>query len=90
MIITLPLTLVLKKMNAGYKLLKNMTSIDHPLFMDHPKVYGSNRDQLESLLQIVRIFPEDNQLSFELNKCAVLEMKRGRKVNSTGIEPQND
>ena len=30
----LPLTLVLRKMKAGYKLKKNMTSVNHFLFMD--------------------------------------------------------
>ena len=30
----LPLTLVLRKMKVGYKLQKNMTSLNHFLFMD--------------------------------------------------------
>ena len=56
--------------------------------MDDLKMYGANRGQLDSLVQAARIFPEDIQMS--LDKRAVLEMKRGKKVNNTGIELQDD
>ena len=42
-VIMLPLTLALRKMRAGYKLAKDMKSINHLLFMDDPKLYGASK-----------------------------------------------
>ena len=40
----------------------------------------------DSLIKTVRIFSKDIHMKFGLDKCAILEMKQGNKVNSTGIE----
>ena len=69
-LIMLPLTLVLKKMRAGYRLAKDM------------KLYGASKDQLDSLIQVVRIFSQDIKMSFGLEKRAILEMRRGRQVGA--------
>ena len=53
--------------------------------MDDLKLYGASKDQLDSLVQVVRIFSQDIKMSFGLDKCAVLEMRRGRQVGSCGI-----
>ena len=82
-VIMLPLTLVLRKMRAGYKLAKD---INHLLFVDDLKLYGASKDQLDSLVQVVRIFSQDSKMSFGLDKCAVL----GRKVGSSRIELPDD
>ena len=58
-VIMLPLSLVLRKMTAGYRLAKDVTPINHLLFMDDLKLYGANKDQLDSLIQVVRIFSQD-------------------------------
>ena len=89
-VIMLPLTLVLRKMRAGYRLAKDATPINHLLFMDDLKLYGANKDQLDSLIQVVRIFSQDIKMSFGLEKCAVLEIRRGRQVNSSGIDLPDD
>ena len=89
-VIMLPLTLVLRKMIAGYKLAKGMKPINHLLFIDDLKLYGASKDQLDSLVQVVRIFSQDNKMSFRLDKCAFLEMRRGRQVGSSGIELPDD
>ena len=36
--------------------------------------------------KLARIFSQDIKMSFGLDKCAVLEMRRGRQVGSSGIE----
>lgn len=71
----LPLTLVLQKMRAGYRLAKDMKPISHLLFMDDLKLYGASKDQLDSLVQVVRIVLQDIKMSFGLDKCAVLEVR---------------
>ena len=53
-LIMLPLTLVLKKMRARYRLAKNMNSVNHLLFMDDLKLYGASKDKLDSLVQVAR------------------------------------
>ena len=67
-----------------------MTPINHLLFMNDLKLYGANKDQLDSFIQVVRIFSQDIKMSFGLEKCAVLEMRRGGRVDSCGINlPDN-
>ena len=76
-VIMLLLTLVLRKIRAGYKLAKDMKPINHLLFMDDLNLYGASKDQLVSLVQLVRIFSQEIKMSFGLDRCAVLEMRRG-------------
>ena len=83
-VIMLPLALVLRKMSAGYILAKDMKAVNHLLFMDNLKLYGASKDQLDSLVQVVRIFSQYINMSFGLDKCAVLEMR------SSGIELPDD
>ena len=88
-VIMLPLTLVLRKMRAGYKLAKDMKPINHLLFMDDLKLYGVCEDQLLRLAcssSKLRIFSQDIKMSYGLDKCAFLEMRRGRQVGGSGIE----
>ena len=77
-------------MRAGHKLAKDMKPINHLLFMDNLKLYGASKDQLDSLIQVVKIFSRDIKMSFGLDKCAVLEMRSGRQVGSSGIELPDD
>ena len=89
-VVMLALTLVLRKMKAEYKMAKDTRPINHQLFIEDLKLYGSNKDQLDSLIQAVRIFSENIRMSFGLETCAVLEMRRGRKVDSSGIDLPDD
>ena len=73
-VIMLPLTLVLRKMDAGYKLGRGMKPINHLLFMDDLKLYSASKDQLDSLVQSVRIFSQDIRMSFGLD-ISVLSLK---------------
>ena len=40
---------------------------------------------LESFIQAVRVFSYDMGREFELEKCAVLTMKKGKMANKDGI-----
>ena len=64
--------------------------MNHLLFMDDLKLYGASIDQLESLIQVARIFSQDIKMSFGLDKCSFLELRRGRKVGSTGKDLPDD
>lgn len=65
-VIMLPLTLALRKMKAGYRHPKDMTLVNIFLFLDDWLLYGANWNQLDSLVQTVRIFSEDIQMSLDL------------------------
>ena len=84
-VIMMPLTLVLINTKAGYRFSKDMKPVNHLLFMDDLKLYGASKDQLDSLVQVVRVVSQDIRMSFGFDKCAVLEMKRGRKVGTGKI-----
>ena len=74
----LPLTLVLRKMRAGYKLAKDMEPINHLLFMDDLKLYGASKDQLDSLVQEVWIFSQDIKMSFGLDEVCCPGNEKGK------------
>ena len=54
--------------------------------MDDLKLYGSNEREAEKLTNTVRIFTKDIRMEFGVNKCAHITTKRGKIVNSGGIE----
>ena len=56
----------------------NKEKINHLLFMDDLKLYAKNEKGLESLVQTVRIFSDDTDTEFSINKCAALVLKRGK------------
>ena len=53
--------------------------------MDDLKLFVKNEDQIDSLVNTVKIFSEDIKMEFGLPKCGVLIMKRGKVVRSKGI-----
>ena len=53
--------------------------------MDDLKLFAKNEDQLDSLVNTVRIFSEDIKIELGLSKCVVLIIKRGKEVKSEEI-----
>ena len=60
--------------------------INHLLFMNDFKLYAKTMQDVHSLLQTVRTFISDIGMQFAISKCANLEMKRSKVVQSEGIE----
>ena len=84
-LVKIPLTLVLRQTKTFYELRKGGKKINHLLFMDNLKLFTKNEDQIDSLVNTVRILSEDIKMEFGLSKCGVLIMKRGKVVKSEGI-----
>ena len=84
-LVMIPLTLVLRQTKASYELKKGGKKINHLLFMDDLKLFVKNEDQIDSLVNTVKIFSEDIKMEFGLPKCGVLIMKRGKVVKNEGI-----
>lgn len=53
--------------------------------MDDLKLYARGRKQLEGLLELVRKFSEDVGMSFGLEKCATVNVKRGKMSEEENI-----
>ena len=85
----IPLTVILRKCEAGYSYGNNV-KINHLLFMDDLKLYVKTPNQLDSPIQTVRIFSNDIGMKFGIEKCAVLIIKRGKMTESEGITLPDD
>ena len=84
------LTIILRKMKAGYQFGTRRSSINHFLFMDDLKLYAKDEKQLDSLVNTVQIFSLDIGMEFGIGKCGILVMKRGRYKKSEEIKLPND
>ena len=59
--------------------------------MDDLKLYTRSEKELNSLIQSVRVFSKDIGKQCRVKKCAVLMLKRGRKIKSEGVKiPENN
>ena len=78
---------ILRKVTAGYRVGKRKQKrINHLLFMDDLTLYGSNEREAEKLTNTVRILTKDIRMEFGVDKCPHVTMKRGKIVNTGGIE----
>ena len=55
----IPFSVILRKTKGKYQLGKEGESINHLLFMDDLKLYGSDERQIDSLINTVRVFSDD-------------------------------
>jgi len=53
--------------------------------MDDLKLFDKNEDQLSALLFTVKMFSDDVGLTFGLDKCAKISVKRGSIVSSDDV-----
>ena len=81
-----PLSLILKKVNACYKWGKKEHKLNHLLFMDDLKLYAKSEEQTNTLVRTVYVFSLDIGMEFGIKKCGILTMKRGKIVKSEGIK----
>lgn len=54
--------------------------------MDNLKLTRKNKSEIESLTDSVRVFPSGIRMDFGIQKCATLSIKRGLRVESSGID----
>ena len=67
-------------------ILKGKSKLNHLLFMDDLKFYGSNQNKIDSLVRTVEIETKDVGLKFGIDKCGVLAMNREKEVECNGIQ----
>uniref|UniRef100_A0A1X7SUE5 Reverse transcriptase domain-containing protein n=1 Tax=Amphimedon queenslandica TaxID=400682 RepID=A0A1X7SUE5_AMPQE len=84
-----PLSLVLRTVSAGYKIRDKNVRMNHLMFMDDLKLFGKNERQIHSLINRVQAVSEDIGMEFGIDNCGVLNFKRGKVVESDGMEMPN-
>ena len=75
--ILIPLS-ILDEADLGYVTSPNQ-KLKQLLFMDDLKMYAKCERELDLLIQTVRIFSDDVGMVFNLDKCAMLVMKKGKR-----------
>ena len=76
-----PLSMILRKVTAGYESKGKSAKINHLLFMDDLKLFGKTQDQIDSLIKAIQLFSSDIGMVFGIDKCGALIMKRGKDAS---------
>ena len=85
----MPQNHILRKSTTGYKLSRSQEKINHLMYMDDIKLFEKNEKELETLIHTVRIYSQDIGMEFNIEKCALLVMKSGKRHLTDGIELPN-
>ena len=56
------------------------------LYLDDLKLYAKSKNDMVSLVNMVKIFSTDIRIDFGFEKCATLSMKRRNVADCEGIE----
>ncbi|KAI5742241.1 hypothetical protein M8J77_004984 [Diaphorina citri] len=81
-----PLSNILNSTTYGYKLNKDPNSrVTHAFYLDDLKLYAHSSDQLQSMMEIVVNFSSSICMSLGLNKCNILNVKRGKIIESPSM-----
>ena len=59
------------------------------MYMDDIKLFAKNEKELETLIHEVRIYSQDIGMEFDIEKCAMLVMKSGKRYLTDGMELPN-
>ena len=80
-----PVIWLLRRAKAGYEWGNKGFKLNHLLFMGDLKLFAKSKNQIDSLVKTVHIFSEDIDMQFEIKKCGVLIMERGKVIRADGI-----
>ncbi len=81
-----PLSILLREEGErGYALGSDSKLMNHLLFMDDLKLYAKSSDDLDALVNLVGTYSKDICMEFGMDKCAVVHMKKGKRVRSEGL-----
>ena len=59
------------------------------MYRDDIKLFAKNEEELENLIQAERIYSEDIEIEFAIEKCAMLIMKSRKRLRTEEIEQPN-
>ena len=58
------------------------------MYMDNIKLFAKSEKEGETLIQTIRIYSQDIEMEFGIEKCTMLIMKSGKR-QLTGVELPN-
>ncbi|XP_066950850.1 uncharacterized protein [Macrobrachium rosenbergii] len=79
------MTRVLQTIDAGYQHKKGGNRINHLMFMNDIKMYGKSVKETDTLIQTVRIVSGDIRMEFGIEKCALVNIQKGKMTKAEGI-----
>ena len=59
------------------------------MYMDDIKLFAKKKKELETLINIVRIYSQDIGMEYGIGKCAMQVMKSGKRHMTDGTELPN-
>ena len=72
-------------MEVGYERKKGGSIINHLMFIDHIKMFRRGTKEIDTLVQTVRIVSGDIRMKFAIEKCALVNIQRG-KATTEGMQ----
>ena len=81
-----PLSLILRKLNASYEWGKKEYKLNHLLFMDDLKLFSKSEEQMDTLVRTVYVFSADIRIEFGMKKYGILTMKREKAMKEVEEE----
>ena len=85
----IPLTLILRGVNAGYEIKRKEANVNHVFSMDDLKLFGITKDQIYSLAKTVNLFSGDSDMTLGVHKCGAVIIKRRKLTECDGIQLSN-
>ena len=79
-----PISNILKRNNVGYMIQRRKVS--HLLYMDDLKIFARGIAEMERCRALIQEFSDDIKMTFGLDKCAVIHMKKGKIVHSPSVQ----
>ena len=76
---------IINKIGYGYRLWNGVV-VSYFLYMDDIKLYVKSERDIDLLIYIIRLYSNDIGMSFRLEKCSLMVIKRGKVVRIEGIE----
>ena len=77
-------------MKQGYSFQKGKSKLNDLLFTGDLKFYGSNQNEIDSLVRTVEIVAKDIDMMFGIDKCGVLAKNGRKEVEYNGTELEHD
>ena len=82
----IPMTRVLERMEVRHQLKKGGSRINHLMFMDDVKLFGRGTKEIDTSVKTVRIVSDDIRMEFGIEKCALVNIQRGKVTRIEGIQ----
>ena len=76
----------LGKCKGSYRFTTGQEKVNHLIYMDDIKIFVKNKNELESLTQIARIFSLDIGMELRMKKSTILIMNKGKRETTKRTE----